>query len=103
MPGPPAAASPVPGPPASSQPADVSAEVEPDQDAGQFEPETADDDPSPEYSGTQASSGGTGDDRVDAALRRLDSIDELPIGEHVEQYDAVHRTLQDALAAIDEG
>jgi hypothetical protein len=57
----------------------------------------------PQDGGVRVSSGGTGDDRVDAALRRLDSIDELPIGEHVEQYDAVHRTLQDALAAIDEG
>jgi len=47
--------------------------------------------------------GGTGDDRVDAALRRLDAVDELPVSDHVAQYDAVHRTLQDALAAIDEG
>jgi hypothetical protein len=47
--------------------------------------------------------GGSGDPRVDAALQRLDSIDELPVSDHVEQYDALHRTLQDALAAIDEG
>lgn len=46
---------------------------------------------------------GTGDNRVDAALRRLDAVDELPVSDHVAQYDAVHRTLQDALAAIDEG
>jgi hypothetical protein len=50
-----------------------------------------------------ARAGGTGDDRVDAALRRLDAIEELPVSEHVAQYDAVHRTLQDALATIDEG
>lgn len=50
-----------------------------------------------------APGGGTGDDRVDAALRRLDSVEDLPVSEHVAQYDALHRTLQDALAAIDEG
>lgn len=46
---------------------------------------------------------GTGDERVDAAVRRLEAVDDLPVGEHVAQYDAVHRTLQDALAQIDEG
>jgi len=50
-----------------------------------------------------APGGGTGDDRVDAALRRLDTVEDLPVSEHVAQYDALHRTLQDALAAIDEG
>jgi hypothetical protein len=50
-----------------------------------------------------APGGGTGDDRVDAALRRLDAVEDLPVSEHVAQYDALHRTLQDALAAIDEG
>jgi len=50
-----------------------------------------------------APGGGTGDDRVDAALQRLDTVDDLPVSEHVAQYDALHRTLQDALAAIDEG
>jgi hypothetical protein len=47
--------------------------------------------------------GGTGDPRVDAAMQRLGSLAELPVSEHVEQYDALHRTLQDALATIDEG
>jgi hypothetical protein len=46
---------------------------------------------------------GTGDPRVDAALARLDTLDELPVAEHVAQFDALHRTLQDALVAIDEG
>jgi hypothetical protein len=40
---------------------------------------------------------------VDAALRRLDLLESQPVSEHVAQYDALHRTLQDALAAIDEG
>jgi hypothetical protein len=47
--------------------------------------------------------GALGDPRVDAAMQRLDALDELPVSEHVEQYDALHRTLQDALATIDEG
>ena len=45
---------------------------------------------------------GTGDPRVDAALARLDRLDGLPVAEHVGEYDAVHRALQDALTAIDE-
>jgi hypothetical protein len=53
--------------------------------------------------GSEPEAGGTGDARVDAALARLDALDELPVAEHVAQYDALHRTLQDALATIDEG
>jgi hypothetical protein len=45
---------------------------------------------------------GTGDPRVDDALGRLDRLDDLPVSEHVAEYDAVHRALQDALTAIDE-
>ena len=40
---------------------------------------------------------------VDAALTRLDDLNERPVGEHVVVYDEVHRLLQDALAALDEG
>ncbi len=39
---------------------------------------------------------------VDAAVARLDGIEERPVGEHVEVFDAVHRALQDALATLDE-
>jgi hypothetical protein len=45
---------------------------------------------------------GTGDPRVDQALARLDRLDNLPVAEHVGEYDVVHRALQDALTAIDE-
>jgi hypothetical protein len=45
---------------------------------------------------------GTGDLRVDAALERLDRLADLPVSEHVGEYDAVHRALQDALSTIDE-
>ena len=41
-------------------------------------------------------------EQVDAALALLDGLDERPVGEHVEVFDAVHRSLQDALAALDE-
>lgn len=44
----------------------------------------------------------TGDARVDAALYRLDALDEFPVAEHVAQFDAIHKALQDALTAIDD-
>lgn len=40
---------------------------------------------------------------VRAALARLEDLDELPVGQHVVVYDEVHRLLQDALAALDDG
>ena len=39
---------------------------------------------------------------VAAALARLDTLDDTPVAEHVEVFDAVHRDLQDALATLDE-
>ena len=40
---------------------------------------------------------------VDTALARLEDLTERPVSEHVAVYDEVHRLLQDALAALDEG
>jgi hypothetical protein len=40
---------------------------------------------------------------VDVALSRLGDLDALAVGDHVAVYDEVHRLLQDALAALDEG
>ena len=40
--------------------------------------------------------------QVAEALRALDGLGERPVGEHVELFDGLHRTLQDALAALDE-
>ena len=51
---------------------------------------------------TADATGGTGDAGVDAAMERLGRLDEIPVAEHVAEYDAVHRALQDALTAIDE-
>jgi len=39
---------------------------------------------------------------VAAATARLQELDGRPVAEHVEVFDAVHRHLQDALAALDE-
>ena len=40
---------------------------------------------------------------VDTAIERLEALAERPVAEHVAVYDEVHRLLQDALAALDEG
>ena len=40
--------------------------------------------------------------QVAEALRALDGLADRPVGEHVELFDGLHRTLQDALAALDE-
>lgn len=45
--------------------------------------------------------GPTGVSAVDNALAPLVELDELPTGEHVAHYEAVHRRLQDALADLD--
>jgi hypothetical protein len=44
-----------------------------------------------------------GDDPVVTATARLAKLDTQPVGAHAEVYDEVHRLLQTALAAIDEG
>lgn len=43
----------------------------------------------------------TGVPSVDAAIDDLTRLDQLPTGEHVAVYDALHRQLQDALADLD--
>lgn len=50
-----------------------------------------------------AAGGGTGDVGVDAAVERLAALAARPVAEHVEEYEAVHRALQDALATLDQG
>jgi len=39
---------------------------------------------------------------VGEALHRLEDLEQLPVAEHVDVFDAVHRLLQDALATLDE-
>ena len=41
------------------------------------------------------------DERVEQALAALDGLEELPVAEHVDVFDGVHRALQDALASLD--
>ncbi len=43
----------------------------------------------------------TGDERVDAALSRLDELLTAPVADHVEVFEDVHRRLQDVLASVD--
>jgi hypothetical protein len=38
---------------------------------------------------------------VEASVAALGELDDLPVGEHVARYDALHGELSDALAAID--
>jgi len=45
----------------------------------------------------------TGHSEVDAALDALDRAGRLPPAEQITVFEAAHRTLQEALAAIDEG
>jgi hypothetical protein len=40
---------------------------------------------------------GTGHVAVDAALRRLDALDQLPLEQHAEVFDEIHRALAAAL------
>jgi hypothetical protein len=49
-----------------------------------------------------AEQGGTGHPAVDAALDELAQVAELPPGEQVPAYEAVHRTLSQTLATIDQ-
>ncbi len=43
------------------------------------------------------------DPRVAAAVERLDTLGELPVAEHVEVYEDVHRVLQESLAEAQDG
>ena len=42
------------------------------------------------------------DERVEEGLALLDQLEDRPVNEHVEVFDAVHRSLQDALATLDD-
>lgn len=45
---------------------------------------------------------GTGDERVDEAMAQLRALAGKPAAERVAEYEAVHRTLQDTLATVDD-
>lgn len=38
---------------------------------------------------------------VDRELARLNELDDLPVAEHVERFEAVHAVLADALSGVD--
>lgn len=48
-----------------------------------------------------ASPRGTGDPRVDAALRLLDRLPELPVSEHAPVFEQVHAELTEVLGDLD--
>lgn len=41
--------------------------------------------------------------RIESAMAGLDGVEDRPISEHVERFDAVHVALTEALADIDKG
>jgi len=50
-----------------------------------------------------AAGDGTGEPRVDAALRLLDRLPGLPVSEHPELFEQVHAQLTDVLGELDSG
>ena len=48
-----------------------------------------------------ANAPGTGDPRVDAALKLLDRLPELPVGEHAAVFERVHAELTEVLGDLD--
>lgn len=46
---------------------------------------------------------GTGEPRVDAALRLLDTLADMPVSEHPGLYERVHAQLSDVLGELDTG
>lgn len=53
--------------------------------------------------GTARPGASTGEPRVDAALRLLDRLPELPVSEHPELYEEIHGQLRDVLGDLDTG
>jgi hypothetical protein len=51
----------------------------------------------------QASRPGTGEPRVDAALRLLDRLPGLPVSDHPQLFEQVHAQLTDVLGELDAG
>lgn len=45
----------------------------------------------------------TGEPRVDAALARLDELPALPVTEHAQVFEDIHRGLEDVLDELDAG
>jgi hypothetical protein len=74
----------------------------PDIEIADLAPEPDADEPAeePEFAEPVAEEGvSTGHAEIDAALRRLDELDGLPVERHGEVYDELHRQLRDALTA----
>jgi hypothetical protein len=58
---------------------------------------------SPEPEAEDASRPGTGEPRVDAALRLLDRLPGLPVSDHPELFEEIHAQLTEVLGELDYG
>lgn len=61
----------------------------------------ADHEPAPDLAAAQASAPETGEPRVDAALRLLDRLPELPVSDHAAVFEQVHAELTGVLGELD--
>ncbi len=84
----------------------------PEQDRPPRSPESEESRASAEPSGTAAAAGdaavgdaaaNTGEPRVDAVLRRLDELGDLPVSEHPAVYERVHEQLVEVLGELHQG
>jgi hypothetical protein len=82
-------------------------DADPPPHAGSDGDETGPYEAAPADEGSEWEDGGAGEPvvpevaRVAAAVTAMDVVVELPVGEHVARYEALHGELSDALAAID--
>lgn len=53
--------------------------------------------PGAQLDSTEPDEGARAEQAVDEVLRKLDDLQELPVAEHVERFEAVHAVLTDAL------
>jgi hypothetical protein len=59
--------------------------------------------PPPPGTADETTGDATGEPRVDAALARLEELEELPVTEHRAVFEDVHRRLSDVLGELEAG
>ncbi len=72
-------------------------------ESGSAQPRQASPEAEPEPDAEAASRPGTGEARVDAALRLLDRLPGLPVSDHPELFEQVHAQLTEVLGELDYG
>jgi len=73
-------------------------DVQPDVDVEEEQHVPMDDDTVPERAVPVTEAPGTGNPAVDAVLRSLDRLDELPLAEHPGAFEQAHESLRAALS-----